>query len=146
MKKSKFILTGTIFAAVALIIFFNFFISLYGNKIIFSRINGEMIKLERVETGDKLQKGLGGRKKLCKNCGMLFIFDEAEKHSFWMKDMRFHIDIVWLFDGEIVYVAQDVSNDYNGIIKPDVPSNAVIEFNAGFLEKNNLNLGDRISY
>ncbi len=47
-------------------------------------------------------QGLSGRQGLPRGRGMLFVFDRAERHAFWMKDMHFDIDIIWITGGEIV--------------------------------------------
>jgi uncharacterized membrane protein (UPF0127 family) len=50
------------------------------------------------------QKGLGGKSGLAKNEGMLFVFNSANTHQFWMKGMKFDIKIVWVRGGEVVGV------------------------------------------
>ena len=47
-------------------------------------------------TSELISKGLAVKNQLKENEAMLFIFEESAKHSFWMKDMKFPIDIIWL--------------------------------------------------
>ena len=91
-------------------------------------------------------KGLSGRESLPDNKAMLFVFDEYSKHNFWMKDMNFPIDIVWLDNfGEVVYLEKDLSPDtFPKSFGPDKPSLYVIEFSSGIVSKINLLVGDRV--
>ena len=40
---------------------------------------------------------------------MLFRFSQAEKYSFWMKDMRFPLDIIWIKNREVVHIEKNIS-------------------------------------
>jgi hypothetical protein len=57
---------------------------------------GKLFEVECVVSPAKLAQGLSGRKELKKGTGMLFIFENLERHSMWMPDMNFPLDIVWL--------------------------------------------------
>jgi uncharacterized membrane protein (UPF0127 family) len=73
--------------------------------------------VEIADTPDERMQGLMGRAGLDEGAGMLFIFDEEGNHSFWMKDMKFAIDIVWIGqDMEVVYVSS-----YTQPCEPDEP-------------------------
>lgn len=64
------------------------------------------IDVEVMRTPQELSKGLQGRDGLADNQGMLFVFDREEQHRFWMKGMRFAIDILWIdAQGRIVFIA-----------------------------------------
>jgi hypothetical protein len=58
--------------------------------------NGVSITAELAVTEEERQQGLMYREKIDSDQGMLFIFEEEEKYSFWMKNMKFSIDILWL--------------------------------------------------
>lgn len=47
-------------------------------------------------TPDIREKGLSGHAPLAVNEGMLFLFDDVRTKQFWMKDMLFPIDIIWI--------------------------------------------------
>ncbi len=68
-------------------------------------INNALIKVEVADTQAKRKSGLGGREKLASDEGMLFVFDGSGKHPFWMKGMKFPLDIIWLDRGEVVDIA-----------------------------------------
>lgn len=96
-------------------------------------VGGHTYTLETVTTDAEQDKGLSGRRSLAKDKGMLFVFKAEDKHCFWMKDMRFPLDIIWL-DSEhrVVHVEQNVSPDtYPNAICPSENSVYVIELNAG---------------
>ena len=58
------------------------------------------------DTPEARQQGLSGRAGLGESEGMLFVFPKDGEYAFWMKDMRFSIDILWLSgNGTIVYMA-----------------------------------------
>ena len=57
--------------------------------------NGKEIKIILAKSDSEKTKGLSGRKDLPKDQGMLFIFDHKDKYGFWMKDMKFPIDIIY---------------------------------------------------
>lgn len=90
------------------------------------------------------EKGLGGRDSIPENSSMLFIFDKPEKYGIWMKDMKFNIDIVWLnAEKRIVHIEKDVSPDtYPDVFFPPEDSLYIMEFNAGFSDKNMLSVGN----
>src|SRR5690606_29625859 len=59
-------------------------------------INNHSFNIEIADTDQARQKGLSGRQKLPRGSGLLFIFPKPDYYSFWMKEMNFPIDIIWL--------------------------------------------------
>lgn len=86
--------------------------------------------------GERTQ-GLSGVSTLGEDEGMWFVFPIPAAHSFWMKDMRFPLDIVWVRDGRIVQISEHVPppTSPNAIslptYAPDMPADRVLEINAG---------------
>lgn len=92
--------------------------------------------------------GLGQRASLPENEGMLFVFDTPSEYAFWMKDMSFPIDMIWL-DGDfrIVYIASNVPPaSYPKTFSPPTPSLYVLETNTGYAQKNNLSVGETLDF
>jgi uncharacterized membrane protein (UPF0127 family) len=91
------------------------------------------IAVELAETSSEHAQGLSGRATLDADKGMLFIFDHAGQHSFWMPDMHFAIDIIWIdADWRIVHIAGGVTPEsYPASFTPDAPALYVLEVNAG---------------
>lgn len=93
-------------------------------------IGTQRYDLETVDTDAERRKGLGGRESLCENCGMLFVFETPSRYAFWMKDMRFPLDIIWLSGETVVFVARDIQPDFLGVIDPTASADRVLEINA----------------
>ena len=64
-------------------------------------MNNKTFKVTVAKTIEEKQKGLSGQKSLGQDKGMLFVFNEKGYYSFWMKDMKFPIDIIFI-DGETI--------------------------------------------
>jgi len=60
------------------------------------------------DTPQEREQGLSGRNSLEPYDGMLFLFPEPGRYSFWMKNMRFPIDIVWIRDSRIIGVTESI--------------------------------------
>ena len=72
-------------------------------------IGGAEFAVEVANTAYARMQGLSGREALAAGHGMLFLFDPPERVSFWMKDMRFPIDIVWISGNQVVGVEASAS-------------------------------------
>ena len=107
--------------------------------------------LFRVEIADslgKMSRGLMGREGLGKDQGMLFVFGRDGKHPFWMLNMKFSIDIIWLDkDGKIVHIANSAKPCKSMFscrqIEPRENSRYVLEFAAGTAKRINAKRGGR---
>ena len=79
---------------------------------------------------------------------MLFVFDKPGQYPFWMKDMNFAIDIIWIGeDLRVVYIKKDARPElYPETYTPTENAKYVLEVPAGFSEKNNLKVGDSASF
>lgn len=109
-------------------------------------VNGRVFFVEVVDTQEKMRKGLGLRDDLCRECGMLFDFHAAAKHDFWMKDMRFPLDIIWIMDGKIVHIEKNVQHDFVGTLRSSSDSDRVLEINAGIVDESGIKVGDRVGF
>ena len=110
-------------------------------------IKDQTITVDIAATPAARARGLGGRLELPANSGMVFIFDKSERHNFWMKDMFFPIDIIWIDGGQVVDITENVPPPALGQLKlplysPANPANIVLEANAGFAAKYNIRVGD----
>jgi uncharacterized membrane protein (UPF0127 family) len=114
-------------------------------------IGGQKIKVDLALTEVEQEQGLSGRKSLNENEGMLFVFPQSGKYLFWMKDMNFPIDIIWLTsDMKVDYIKNNASPElYPETYGPGISDgNAkyVLEVSSGFANKNNLKVGDSIQF
>lgn len=147
MKKILIIITIFILASLAIAIAaknFAFKTTTIGPNVI---IGEKLVKVEIADTAIKQMQGLSDRKSLKNDEGMLFIFQNKQIRSFWMKNMNFPLDIIWIDDGKIVKIDKDCppKGDVPDITYSSlIPVNYVLEMNAGFSESNNVNIGDKI--
>lgn len=111
-------------------------------------IGGKIINVEIADTNPKRELGLSGHASLADDQGMLFIFDKTGKYPFWMKDMLFPLDIIWISeDFKIVYIEKNAQiNSFPNTFGDDKEARYVLEVNARFSEKNNLKIGDQIKF
>ncbi len=92
--------------------------------------------------------GLGYRNGLEPGRGMLFVFPEPAELGFWMKGMRFCIDIIWIANGEIVGAAENACPDPEGTEdsdrarrRSDQPVSHVLEMPAGWVAEHGFGPG-----
>lgn len=109
-------------------------------------IGGRDVRVTIADTDTSRERGLGGRTGLAFNEGMLFVFQSDSKHGFWMKDMLFPIDIVWISHrSEIVDIRKSVSPaTYSAVFTPQAPARYILELSAGFTETHNVKIGDEV--
>jgi uncharacterized membrane protein (UPF0127 family) len=90
--------------------------------------------------------GLSGHAPLAEDEGMLFIFDEASVYPFWMKDMLFPIDIIWIdANSRISYIESAVTPDtYPKVFAPDAPALYTLEVKSGTAERLGFKIGDAV--
>lgn len=115
-------------------------------------INDIQVKVEVADTASKRSKGLGGRDSLAADSGMLFIFDKQDKYSFWMKGVKFPLDMVWIRSNRVVDISKnaaplppDIQDKDIPIYMPTEPVDSVLEINAGFADTNNIKVGDLVA-
>lgn len=108
------------------------------------KIDGVIINVEISDTEAKRRQGLSFREFLGEKEGMLFIFETPDYYPFWMKDMKFPLDFIWISGEEIVEVTENVPPDFPGILKPSFPVDKVLEVNAGFVKKYQIKPGQKI--
>jgi uncharacterized membrane protein (UPF0127 family) len=105
--------------------------------------------LKIADTPEERQAGLSNYDEIPQS-GMLFVLDDTSETSIWMKDMLRSIDIVWLRDGIVVDLVENVSPQHGvpdselTIYRPSQPADTIIEVMAGTAQDKGLGLGSRI--
>lgn len=133
--------------------FFLLLISLEARKEKFVKIffpNGFSITAELAVSDEERQIGLMFREKLNPDQGMLFVFKEENFHPFWMKNMKFSLDFLWLDrEKRIVHIERNVPPckkqpciGYSS----EMPAIYVLELKAGSIDENQLKLYDRLEF
>lgn len=112
-------------------------------------VGGVNILASLSTTPDSQSKGLAIKDSLNENEGMLFIFESPQKLSFWMKDMKFPIDIIWLDSaGKIVHIEKNLPPCVFLLPCPSYKSNDdslyVLEVVSNFTNKFDINIGDTV--
>ena len=104
------------------------------------------IVAEVVDTKASRELGLSGRTGLHVNEGMLFVFDVSGKYGFWMKDMLFPIDIVWINQNGVIVKSESnlEANSYPNTFINDVDASYVLEVASGSIERYGLYLGSKV--
>lgn len=92
--------------------------------------------------------GLSAFDRLETNQGMLFVFDQPARPGFWMKGMKFPIDIVWIKDNQVIDITKNLPADSGSELTKYYPNqdvNYVLEVNAGWCDRNSIKPGDQVS-
>jgi len=92
------------------------------------------IIVERVTSKDDKRIGLSKYTELADDRGMLFVFEQqSREHCFWMKDMQFAIDMIWLdAEKKVVTVTENVApKTFPESFCPDAPALYGLEVSAG---------------
>lgn len=111
---------------------------------------GAVLNVEIAATNADQERGLSYRDSMATDHGMLFVFQGEGTWGFWMKDMRFSLDIIW-FDSQrrAVFMEQDLppcTPQNCPVFTPPVNAMFVLEVNAGFVKAHNVSLGDMFNY
>jgi hypothetical protein len=112
--------------------------------------NGVCITAELAVTDEERQLGLMYREKIASDQGMLFVFEEEGRHSFWMKNMKFSLDLIWLNrEKRIVHIELRVppcKDTPCPTYSSEIPAMYVLELKAGSADENKLKLYDRLEF
>jgi uncharacterized protein len=111
-------------------------------------IGGAEITYELADIESERSKGLSGRLSLSQKEGMLFVFDSPDMYSFWMKDMKFPIDFIWIDENrQVIGFLENISpNTYPETFSPPSPVKYVLEVNSGFVEKFGITVGMKVGF
>ena len=110
--------------------------------------------VELAVTARQQAQGLSGRPSLVPGTGMLFILASEGRPSFWMKDMRFPLDMVWISaEYAVVDITEDVPPPAPGqttselpTYMPAEPAQFVLQINAGETGSADIRVGDMVEF
>ncbi|MFH1656046.1 MAG: DUF192 domain-containing protein [Candidatus Omnitrophota bacterium] len=106
--------------------------------------------VELASLSQQRAKGLMFRRHLDYNKGMLFLYEEEDERSFWMKNTFIPLDIIWINqDKEVVSIKENAQPCLEGScpsIHPDKKALYVLELNAGVVKDIGLKVGDKLSF
>lgn len=149
--RNFYIITAIVITFIAIFSIFNQKSTEKTQKIL--KIGDNILNIEVADTAETRERGLSGRADLAEGEGLLFVFDTDGYYGFWMKDMNFPIDIAWLdSDKKIIYIEKNISPEtypkvfYAQKDKSPILSLYVLELPAGFLVRNNIQIGDSVAF
>lgn len=111
-------------------------------------VGGIQIPIEIAESNEERAQGLSGRAALPSGQGLLFIFDLPGSYGFWMKDMQFPIDIVWINENwEVIGLERRVTPEtYPTTFYPPSPVKYVLELNSGDATRLGIDIGSKLFF
>jgi len=108
-------------------------------------VGDSSFKVELATTLETRTRGLSNRAALPQNNGMLFAFNKPGTYGFWMKDMKFPLDIIWIADRKVAGFEKNVQpagNNPKNTYFPPTPVTEVLEINAGLVDSLGIKAGD----
>ncbi|HET7147792.1 MAG TPA: DUF192 domain-containing protein [Candidatus Nitrosopolaris sp.] len=114
-------------------------------------VKGYKLLVDLALTQDQQTKGLAVKNHMNESEGMLFVFQQPSRPSFWMKDMKFPIDILWLgANRSVVYIVPNLqpcpSQGNCPGYAPSRDSLYVLETTAGFSHRHNITVGTQTNF
>lgn len=111
-----------------------------------------VINVEIADTPALRTKGLSGKSSLDSGSGMLFVFDQSQKARFWMKGMKFSLDMIFIDNGQVVDILKNITPPEPGqsdpslpVYEPVIPIKMMLEVNSGFVDANKIKIGDKVA-
>ncbi|MUU79459.1 DUF192 domain-containing protein [Winogradskyella sp. HL2-2] len=105
------------------------------------------IDIEIADDDYETQTGLMYRTKLETNQGMLFIFPDAQMRSFYMKNTKIPLDIIYIDENLKIVSFQKNAKPFDETSLPsEAAAKYVLEINGGLADEWQLNVGDQISF
>ena len=108
------------------------------------------LQIERAENLAHQAKGLMYREKLDENKGMLFVFSNETQRTFWMKNTYISLDLIYVSkDKKIVEIKENIEPcqvDDCPTYTSENKAQYVLEVNAGFVQKNQIQIGETVVF
>lgn len=113
-------------------------------------LGGQKFHLQVADTNAARAKGLSGQENLGEREAMLFVFNELGKYSFWMKEMKFGLDFIFINNQKVVDLVENVLPPQPGEKPQSIWSKAafdkVLEVNQGTVKDVGLQIGDQLDF
>lgn len=106
-------------------------------------------QIETATTREEMSTGLMNRKTVAENSGMLFVLQGQNEIAMWMEDTYVPLDMIFVNqDNKIIWIYKNAEPLSTQLIRPqtDEPLSAVIEVNAGDVDKNGIKIGDTVQH
>jgi len=113
-------------------------------------INDRSFQISVADSQKEREIGLSETKSLPENQGMIFLFEKPGYYSFWMKNMKIPIDIIYINNDQIVTIHNNLQppkeQESSIVYIPEEPSDKVLEIKAGLSRAYNFKKGDKVKY
>ncbi|WP_299555569.1 DUF192 domain-containing protein [Seonamhaeicola sp.] len=105
------------------------------------------LDIEIADTDFDVQTGLMYRNSMETNQGMLFVFDDVSHRSFYMRNTKIPLDIIFIDENKSIVSFQKNAKPFDESSLPsNAPAKYVLEINAGLADTWNLSVGDSIQF
>ena len=107
------------------------------------------VSAEIMSTPQEKQQGLMFRESLGELSGMLFVNQREGLYPFWMKNTLIPLDIIWISrDKKAAYIVKNAQPclETCEAIKPACPAQYILEVNAGFIDKYQIKIGQKLDF
>ncbi|MFD1163741.1 DUF192 domain-containing protein [Hwangdonia seohaensis] len=106
-----------------------------------------LIDIEIADTDYDIQTGLMYRNSMEGNQGMLFVFDDVTERSFYMKNTKIPLDLIFIDGNNTIVSFQKNAKPFDESSLPsNAPAKYVLEINAGLVDTWKLSVGDSMSF
>ncbi len=111
------------------------------------KLDDVVLEVQIADTDPRRARGLMFQEQIPFDQGMLLVFDSPGRHSIWMLNMQFELDIFWIDnDGKVVHIEKNVppcKTALETVVCPsykggEIDAKYVLEVTAGFVDKNNI--------
>lgn len=111
------------------------------------RVGEASFNVAVASTGQERMRGLSGVCPMAANEGLYFVFPAPGLLPFWMKDMRFPLDIVWIdAQQRVLHIRENVAPEtFPAVFVPEQPARYVLEINAGRARETGIQVGDVVT-
>lgn len=115
-------------------------------------INSQRLNVEIADSNEKIAEGLSDRDQIGSD-GMLFVFNQPSNQPFWMKNMRFPVDLLWINNDKVSGMEKNMPIPVSGtpdnkldLYFPPTDVTSALELPSGSIERLNINIGDQITH
>ena len=106
-----------------------------------------VIDIEVADNDQKTAQGLMYRSSMPENAGMLFLMPREDIQGFWMRNTYIPLDMIFVNSNkQIVTIHANTTPMNENSYISTAPALYVVEVNAGYCKKNNINEGDKIDF
>mgnify|MGYP001610016462 CR=1 FL=1 len=116
--------------------------------VIINSQNQTTITVEIADEPAEHSQGLMHRDFLPENHGMLFVFNETKPLTFWMKNTKIKLDIIFISNKTIIDIKQNFQPCEQEPCEKytSLPANKVLEVNAGFVQEKMIMIGTNVTF